>query len=342
MKRELAYVELIYLVKEFQTWIGARISRITVVSEQCSFELFKTGGKKTVLNFIPPLLWIGEYKVKSSLVASSLTLQLRKLLEGSVIRNITLVKGERMVLVDTEKYRLVFQLFGKGNMFVLERGVVIAVLHQGSVSGVKARVGLSFVIEEKADPQERVPAVPTLEGLLKLGLGKLYAQEALLSQEVLSKAVQDLFLRKIQPCVVTKDAFVIDVTPYALQVYAGHTKEEYSSFNAALDAAMLRHVNEIAEERVRKSFSDKLERARSAIAAQEIHLEHQKSEVVENQACGELLYENYVSVKEVLNVLREARKKFSWEDIKKRVGEHPFIKEIDEKKGLVVLELQHA
>lgn len=335
MKRELAYVELTYLVKEWQVWIGARIAKIVVAGDVCSFELYKSGGLKTSLVFFPPLLWMGEYHVTSPLAALSFTLQLRKLLEGRIVRGISLVSGERLVLFDVGDFRVVFQLFGRGNMFVLDKGIVVAVLRQGGV-GVKARIGEALVVEEKVDPRDCIPSSLSVENLLKIGLGKTYAQEALVV------GVRALFEQKSEPCIVWNDGVVMDVTPFPLSVYKKFRCENYCSYNSAIDIAMQRGAQEVNEERIRQSFTAKLEKVRSSLASQELHLEVQKKEVIENQKYGELIYENYGKVKEVLDILRDVRKKLSWDEIKKKLAGHDFIKEVDEKKGKVVLELFHV
>ena len=67
----------------------------------------------------------------------------------------------------------------------------------------------------------------------------------------------------------------------------------------------------------------------------------QKEEVQKNQDWGELLYEQYGVAKEVLEVLQQARKKFSWDEVKVRLKDHPVVKEIDETTGKIVLELLH-
>ena len=349
MKRECSYIELFYLVKEWQDLVGSRITKIVVSDELIVFELFKSGGKKSQLNGILPMAWVGEYKYAAPTTPPSFAVQLRKLLEGQVIKKIRLVEGERIVIVECGEYSLVLQLFGKGNVMVLKDGVVCAALRQGSISGLSVRMHESLVIKDKADPrvQTIVRTSDSLSSVLaKTGLGKVYAQEVVLraGEKSLTKVkstVTQLFKQKIRACVVKDADSIVDVTPFPLKYYAHYSCESYDSFNAALNAVLSRRVQLLVQERIAQSFDARLQRIKSAIAAQELHLKTQKEEAQKNQEYGELLYEHYAVVKEVLEVLQQARKKYSWDEIKSRLKNHPVIKEVDEKNGKVVVELKH-
>ncbi len=325
MKREYSYVELTYLIKEWQNWIGARISRIVMAGEQLSFELYKTGGNKTNLNVLLPMAWTGKYSVAAPLTPQSFCAQLRKLLEGKKIKEILLVKGERIILVELGEYTLVLQLFAKGNVIVLKDSEVVAALRRAD----------KLEIKEKEDPA----ASKTKNAAIITGMiGKLYAKEALQSKITLKK----LFGKKIQPCVVKDKESVVDIVPFPLAAYKQYACENYESYNEAVNAAMKKRTELLAAESVEKSFDAKIQRLKNIITAQEIHLEKQKQEVQQKQEAGELIYENYSSVKEILDVLQQAHKKFTWEEIRAKLKNHKVIKNIDEKKGKIIIELSHS
>ena len=348
MKRECSYIELWYLVQEWQEGIGARITKVAVTDTLIVFELYKSGGKKFQLNIMLPLAWMGEFSYQAPLTPPSFAAQLRKIIEGARIEEVRLVKGERMIVLKCDTFEIVIQLFSKGNVFVLTEGIIRASLRQGSVGGCSARTGDPFIIEEKTDPRDcKLPRTKTelKEALAKIGLGKTYAQEVLLrSGEKVTKVkpeIKKLFAQKTKACVVRSENKIIDITPFPLQHYAQYECDSFDSFNAALHSVMQHSSELIAQERVTQAFDAKVQRLKSAITSQELHLAEQKIEAQKNQELGELMYENYNTVKEVLEVLQTARKKYSWDEIKSRLKNHPIIKEIDEKKGKIVVELQH-
>ena len=60
----------------------------------------------------------------------------------------------------------------------------------------------------------------------------------------------------------------------------------------------------------------------------------------ENQRKGELLYENYQVVKDILDELNIAKKKYSWKEIKEKLKGHKLVKQINEKDQEVVIEIE--
>ena len=64
-----------------------------------------------------------------------------------------------------------------------------------------------------------------------------------------------------------------------------------------------------------------------------------KKEEKESREKGEAIYHNYQLIKEVLDELRRASKKYSWKEIKEKLKEHKTIKEVNEKERKVVVEV---
>ncbi|MBI4017145.1 MAG: NFACT family protein [Candidatus Aenigmarchaeota archaeon] len=340
MKREFSYVELTYLVQEWQDWIGARISHIVLAQGQFCFELYKTGGSRAFLNVLLPLAWIGDFKLSAPSSVPPFCGQLRKLLEGAKIQGITLLKGERIVRFDLGEYSLLFQLYGKGNLVVLKDNIVCAARYRGSVSGLQVVLREKLFIKEKNDPSAlKRSDADALQGMI----GKVYAKEVVLRADSsrLLQALKAVFEQESRPCVVLDKGVVVDITPFALMHYQKYECEVHKSYNEAVSSVMKRRAEFVAREGISKSFDAKLERLRSIIAAQESHLEKQKNEVKKNQETGELIYENYTAVKDVLDVLNQARKKFSWEEIRAKLKAHKLIKDVDEKNGRISVELSH-
>ncbi|MBI4147953.1 NFACT family protein [Candidatus Woesearchaeota archaeon] len=340
MKREYSYVELTYLVNEWIPWIGARIARVTVAGDEISFELYKTGQGKTHLTIAPPLAWMGDYRVTPLQKQPPFGAQLRNLLEGKRIEDIRLVKGERIILVESGECTIVIQLYGKGNLVIMEKDVVIGALHRGRISGLAVVISQKLNIQEKEDPRNcRVP-VMAIETLTAIGLGKTYAKEALLDKT--RAAVSALFTRPVHPRVVLDGETVIDVTPYALHQYTKYYCQEFKHYNEAINHVMKNKSTLITTERDLQQFMARNKRLMTMIAAQELNLTEQKKEAEAKQQLGEIIYENYTVIKEIIDTIKEARKKHSWNEIRDRLKNHPIIRDIDEKNGKLILELRHS
>ena len=54
---------------------------------------------------------------------------------------------------------------------------------------------------------------------------------------------------------------------------------------------------------------------------------------------GELIYQNYQLIKEILDELNKASKKYSWKEIKEKLKGHKVIKEVNEKERKVIIEV---
>jgi predicted ribosome quality control (RQC) complex YloA/Tae2 family protein len=64
------------------------------------------------------------------------------------------------------------------------------------------------------------------------------------------------------------------------------------------------------------------------------------SEMIEvNKRKGELIYENYALVDEIIRTVKKAKEKYSWQEIQSRLKEHKKIKDIDLKTKELTIKL---
>ena len=116
-------------------------------------------------------------------------------------------------------------------------------------------------------------------------------------------------------------------------------EKEYESFNKALDDVLTEKVVKEAQETFVKEKQTKEDKTNLIIKKQEERLKALEKSITENQRKGELIYEHYNEIKELLNNINLDRKKMSWEELKKKYKKNKLIKEIDEKKGIVTVDL---
>ena len=181
-------------------------------------------------------------------------------------------------------------------------------------------------------------------------MGGLYAEETCLLSNVdkttnpknigdksthsILNSLNKIINKEIDAYVVLENGLVIDVIPFDMEFYKGKDKKKFSSFSEALSFFYLQ-FKEIKE----TEFDKKLKNLRRIIEEQKQTIEAFRIEENELREKGELIYHKYTLIKEVLDELNKASKKYSWKEIKEKVKGHNLIKELNEKDRKVVVEI---
>ena len=179
----------------------------------------------------------------------------------------------------------------------------------------------------------------------KNGLGQLWAKEACLralvdpskpakgkDAKAVGEAVYLLGSIKSDPRKVFEGERIIDVTPFPLETYSG-SKQEKTPYGEGIKALLAQ------SREVKSSYAGKIEKTVTILEKQREHMLELEKEVAENSRRGELIYEKYQLVSQIMESLRKARETLSWKEIKARLKDHNIIKGIEESKGDVYLEL---
>tara|TARA_Y100000310_G_scaffold344953_1_gene460737 strand:+ start:3545 stop:5350 length:1806 start_codon:yes stop_codon:yes gene_type:complete len=138
-------------------------------------------------------------------------------------------------------------------------------------------------------------------------------------------ASEDILLRKeTSPVIVNDNEEAISVVPFGMKMFSEYTSVNVESFNKALDT----YFNEIKQPApvqepkpeptiaVEPTPEHKIEREKSIVEHQEEAIEEYKEEEDETREEATLIYNNYGLVDNVLMTLRNARAKYSWDEIK--------------------------
>ena len=185
-----------------------------------------------------------------------------------------------------------------------------------------------------------------------LGIGGVYASELcavsgidknkndLNSEEfrVLFANIRYLFDRKIDARVVYDGVVVKDIVPYLLKAYELFKQRSFLSYSSAIDEVVSSVESNEQSVRVVSQFEAKKKKLLNIIEVQKIHLSVVQKESVAEQRKGELIYENYQSLKELLDRIILASKKMSFKEITanaKNLG----IKDFDDVKGDISVEI---
>jgi len=372
MKSELTSLDLYYLVKEFQSLICARVDKTYEQSEDKKEFLFvfhKTGAGKLMLRVhLPSLAYLTEYKQAFPDTPPGFCMFLRKHLGTGRIKEVRQKGFDRIleIVFDTKEgvRILICELFSKGNMVLVDEDYKIKGLLESQnweARTVRGGAKYEYPPAQAATPslgEEQLKEIiqkSKMDLIVKafavdFGLGGLYAEElckragigndkkklddketkrvyaelkALFSQEIKANKVND------------------EIVPFYLTTGATERVErfDYDSFNKALDDNLSVKAMSAAEDKVVKEKQTKQDKTRLVIDKQEQRLKELEQSIADNQRKGELIYEHYQEIKDILDSINLDRKKMNWEELKKKYKDNKLIKEINEKEGKIIVEI---
>lgn len=308
---------------------------------------------------------------------------LRKYTKGGNVREFKQHNLDRVIELEIEKenkYKLIFELFGKGNVILCDdkKKIINALRHEEFKDrkikkGKKYKFppsGLNPLKLKKEDFKEildesKTDIVRTIA--TEMNLGGLYAEEICsranveknkpisdLEKEEINSVFQSIkkLMNKIKkgnldPHIVYEKDQMIDVLPIKLQKYRKNKKKKYESFNKALDEFFSkREINEVEEKKENK-FQKRLNSLKARKKGQLSTAKQYEKDYEDGIRKGDLIYEYFKQLNELLTTINDAREKYSWEEIKnkikeakeKEIGYTDLIKFIKENKAKIITEL---
>ena len=94
------------------------------------------------------------------------------------------------------------------------------------------------------------------------------------------------------------------------------------------------------ESRKKQALQAQKEKIQNATELQEKSMRKAEQDALEQQRKGETIYEHYQELKEILEEINKARKKFSLQEIKEKLKGHAVIKDVNPKSGEIVVEIR--
>ncbi|MFQ6050564.1 MAG: ribosome rescue protein RqcH [Candidatus Hydrothermarchaeota archaeon] len=383
MKKEMTNVDISVLVRELKWLEGGRIVKIyQPLPEEFTFKLHKS--PQGTIDFVFTLgkrAHITKYPRENPERPSNFAMFLRKYVGNSIIADIRQHNFDRILEFDLshkENYTLVFEIFGKGNLILLDSSKkIIRPLfpqkwrHRNVISGEIYEYppsGIDIFSISKEDLKELLnEPIETVRLLArKLNLSGIYAEEvckiAGLEKNILGEELEDNDIEKLylsfrnlisklenpRPVMVIENGNLIDVLPFPLEVYEGKKLVYYESFNQALDDFFTKTEIEILDKKTYDLKENKLAKLYIRLNEQEETLKNLEKVAIKEKKLGDLIYANYHIIENILNMLKEARDKgYSWEDIlaaiessKEKNKELQILKRIDLKTGKIYLDLE--
>ena len=371
MKKHLSSLDLHFIVSELKILKDSRTDKIYQPDKNLIvFNLYKTNaGKKLLTINVGQSIFISDEKEDYGEILG-FGMLLRKHLDGYFLVNTNQIEPERIIqltfkIKDETKY-LYIEFFGKGNAILCDsHHVIINALehHEFRERVVKPRLKYVYPVmnfnlfdlktENLADMLGNSKKDVLVTSLAtELGLGGLYAEEICLLSNVdknkspkdisekqimlIFDSIKQIINKKIDAKVILENGNAADFVPFDFMFYSDkkYEKKSFETFNSAVNYSYSQ-FKEIKE----TEFDKKLKEPQRIIDGQMQTIEDLKKEETESREKAELIYHKYNLIKEVLDEINKASKKFTWKEIKEKLKNHKMIKEVNEKERKIVVEV---
>jgi predicted ribosome quality control (RQC) complex YloA/Tae2 family protein len=335
--------------------------------DEIRIKLYANGRRDLVIE-AGKRIHLTRFPKESPKFPSSFAMLLRKHLEGGRIKSIEQHDFDRVIKMEIErkdgKKILIAELFSKGNVILLDENLKVVMplklefIKPGEMYRFPEPRLTPFEINAdilkeifSKEGREIVKVLAT-----KCGLGGLFAEEVCLragidkkkkSNELgddeistIANAVRDVFepvlKGSFKPHIVIDNGKFIDVLPIELEIYSKFDKKYFDRFNDALDEFYSKMIIESAEKK-EKEESEELKKLKKRL---EIQLETKsrfEKELEMYRRIGDLIYEKYTIVDQVLNAFKRAKETLPFEELKRRAKQIKIVKDV--KPNSVTIEL---
>ena len=356
MAKEMAGLEGGHMDKIFQWDSGTVLFRINVTGQGKKDLFFKEG----------KWLYMPSEKPETPINPLSFATYLRKYLDNARVGKTYQVGFDRMLVMEVGKadmdYKLVFELFGGGNILLILDGKIENCLIHKTMRDRAVRPGEEYVMPKaRFDPtsspfeefQEKIrnstsDAVRTLA--TGMSLGGQYAEEVCHRAEIPKntptselddarvqklwdsmRSLVDTVLEDPKPTMYLDGDNVVDITPADLGIYAQYEKKSFPTISSAVEEFMSR----VGEKEEKAYVDPELEKLKRRIDKQTETIESYKEESDALKTKADSIYANYQQVDELLKVLNEQSQKLTWDKLKAGAMKIPFVSSINPSKNTV-------
>ncbi len=364
MKNQLASLEVAAIIKELQFLIGGKIDKIfQPVSNELLLQLHVSNHGKQLLKIIAgKAIYLTKHKTNAE-KPPGFCMYLRKYLTNSRIREVNQLDFERIVEIKLEtkekKYSLVFEIFGKGNILLLEDGIILSATDYKKWKDRTVKPKEKYIYPKQEynflklkevdlirlfDNTEKESIVKAMA--LSLGLGGIYAEEICLLANVDKniipkkfKKIKELFdaIKKLRKLDI--DANIVDngkdIVPMKLLKYADKNHQGFETYSDAIDSVF----SEVKKDAVKKVENKEIAKYERMVDSQNKNIRKLEKDEELNRKKADLIYSHYPLISEVLEELDKASKKLSMKEIKKKLKDHKLIKELNTKDKTVVVDI---
>lgn len=295
-----------------------------------------------------------QYPLENPTQPPSFPMLLRKRIKGANVVSVKQHNFDRVVEIKVKKdkyYTIIVELFDKGNIILLddENNIILPLKRkQWSSRDISSKKEYKFPAERGINPVTvtfdelkelfKNSDSDVVRTLARNGLGSLYAEEIILRAETIDKnddadKLSDEDIEKLYNSILSiftdlkNDNFkpqIVkcenkeDVVPLDLDQYKNCEKQYFKNFNEACDEFYSKKINVGIKDVKEATWNKKVGKYEKRLKLQEETVQNFRDTIETCQNKGELIYSNYTSVENLINVVNNARSKdYSYKEIGK-------------------------
>ena len=301
---------------------------------------------------------ISQYPLENPTTPPTFPMILRKRIKGGHVESVKQHNFDRVVEIRVKKdkyYTIIVELFDKGNIILLddENNIILPLKRKHwSNRDISSKREYVFPEERGINPIniseneftelfENNSDSDVVRTLARNGLGSLYAEEVIaraneiteidkntvnnnLTEEQLKglyegfkKLFDNLKNESIKPQIVKSDSKE-DVIPLDLMKYDSFEKTYYNTFNEACDEFYSKKVNTDIKQIKENAWNKKVGKFEKRLKLQQETLDNFEKTIADSTFKGEVIYSNYTTIENIINVVNTARDKdYSFKEIGK-------------------------
>jgi len=359
-KKSISSLELAALVNELQFLVNGKVSQIYHPENNVLLlQLHAPRRGKQLLKIVSGKWLCLTQQKESALKPSGFCMQLRKYIDNAIIKNLYQQGSERVVVFEIEKlekFYLIIELFSKGNIILTDaKNVIITALENQEWKDRTIKPKEKYVfppldinwkevnvkrVQEVLKKSEKRNLATSLA--TEIGLGGLYAEELCRQAEVdlnqvptkvTAKEAELLVktMKNFQIAITTPKGYIYenDVTPFPL--LDKKPLQEIDSYNEAIDTLKLSEKP--------SPYQNKIKTLQRTIAEQEEAIKNQEEKIIIGSRKGELIYEKYMALQKLKEIVEELKKSKNWAEIAKELKKEKKISKINLEKKVITIDL---
>ncbi len=355
--RTINSIELRALLSEITKRISdSKVSKIYHPShDEIFLEFHKSGENIPLTMILGKALYITKYKKDMPKAPSHFCMFLRKYLINSRLESVSQIGSERIiefVFQKEKKYRLIIELFSRGNAVLCEEDYTIIIplnvlKFESRQIIYKEKYKLPPSVGEnpfllKKEDLERVLSQTEKSDVVRciasdLTIGSMYAEEILFRAGVkketevkelkkseiekiykeLIKIIGEIAESKVSPEVVFLDNELFDFAPFKIKAHEYLDTREFDSMNECLDFIYTGWQEEQKKQQKIKIYEEKLKELTSRLGLQKKLMLSAQEDIEKYRKKGNLVMNNFSTIEPIIEkILNERKKGVSWEKIK--------------------------
>ena len=335
--------------------IGTRIDKsYQPTYDTIRIKLRKAGeGRKDLVMQAGVRIHLTDYPQPNPTIPPNFPMLLRKHLSGGTITSIKQHNFDRIIEITVQKnveYTLIVELFSKGNVILLDehRNIISPLKHRKwQDRKVTSHEEYKYPPEKGININDTNP--DEIKDVLKSsdadvtrtiamnGLGGLYAEEIisytniqktklakdLTDEEIveLDNAIKELFNRienEPNPQIIIEkedNSKNKDLVPINLNKYKEYESKPFDNFNIAADEFYSKKIVNDIKSQEEDAWSKRIGKFEKRLNMHEESLEGFYKTIDETQHKGDTIYAHYNEIQGILDVIANARLKYSWKEI---------------------------